>query len=117
MFALLQSARLTWTTLIEGPDRSSQQRLSDHANAVIADWASVMVGAAPSAEVLDRHVELRARLEWLSSVLAHNDPAPDQGGRGRRLNLANIATEHADQFDDEWVRNIIVSITGAGDAA
>ena len=39
-----------------------------------------MVGAAPYAELLDRHVELQGMLEWLSSVLAHNEPAPDRGG-------------------------------------
>jgi hypothetical protein len=152
MFALVQSARLTWTSLVElldvtevhtgsveslleaaraaldrrrvseatrallaDPDRRQRlqrvlERLSDHAGEVIAQWATVLVGAAPYAALLDGHVELQGRLEWLTSVLDHREPAAD-GGRARRLTRASIATEHADQFDDDWIHDMLVSIT------
>jgi len=153
LFALVQSARLTWTSMVEllgltevrggavdsllkdarvaldrprvseathellaDPERRQLlqrmvTRLSDHANEVIANWATVMVGAAPYAKLIDRHVELQGRLEWLSSVLAHREPAPDGGDRSRRMAISSIATEQADQFDDDWVHDMVVSIT------
>lgn len=153
LFALVQSARLTWTALVEvlgltevrsgaiesllegaevaldrqrvsaatrellsDPERRqvlqrTVERLSEHASEVIANWATVMVGAAPYARVLDRHVELQGRLEWLSSVLAHNEPSPDRGARSRRMTMASIATEQADRLDDDWVHDMVVSIT------
>jgi hypothetical protein len=153
IFALVQSARLTWTSLVEllgltevhsgaiaslvegaqialdrqrvseatskllaDPERRPllqrvTVRLSTHASEVIANWATVLVGAAPYAKLLDRHVELQSRLEWLSSVLAHNEPAPDQDGRRRRMTLASIATEHADELGDDWIHDMVVSIT------
>ncbi len=153
MFALVQSARLTWTgmvellgltevssgtvqslltgarvaidrprvseaatALLEDPERRNVlqltvERLSGHASEVIARWASVMVGAAPYADLLDRHVELQGRLEWLSAVLAHKEPAPDQDGRRRRLIRASVGSEHADEFGDDWIHDMIVSIT------
>ena len=152
LFVLVQSARLTWTTmldvlrltevhsgalesLLEGArvaldqqrvseatfellaDAESRQRLqralerlSDHASEVIAKWATVLVGAAPYADVLERHVELSGRLEWLTSVLAHREPAPE-GGRSRRLTLSSIATERADEFGDGWIHDMVVAIT------
>lgn len=153
MFALVQSARLTWTgmvellgltevssgtvqslldgarvaidrprvseaatTLLQDPGRRNVlqlavDRLSGHADEVIARWASVMVGAAPYADLLDRHVELQGRLEWLSAVLAHKEPPPDQGGRERRLTRASVGSERADEVGDEWIHDMIVSIT------
>lgn len=153
LFALLQSARLTWTALVEVlrltevrtgaldsllegarialdtqlvsnatrellADAERRQvlqrmveRISDHSSEVIANWATVMVGSAPYAELLNRHVELQGRLEWLSAVLAHKEPRPDRDIRSRRLNLASVATEHAEQLDDDWVHDMVVSIT------
>jgi hypothetical protein len=152
LFALVQSARLTWTgmvevlrlsevhtgslesllesarialdrrrvseatrTLLADPERRQQlqralEGLSDHTGEVIANWATVMVGAAPYAKVLERHVELQGRLEWLASVLEHREPVPD-GGRSHRMTRASIATEHADEFDDDWVHDMVVTIT------
>jgi hypothetical protein len=152
MFALVQSARLTWTSLVEvlrltevhtgsvesllsaarvaldrgrvseatrgllaDPERRQRlqrvlERLSDHTGEVIAKWATVLVGAAPYAALLDGHVELQGRLEWLTSVLGHREPA-DEGGRSPRLTRASIATEHADEFDDDWIHDMVVSIT------
>jgi hypothetical protein len=153
LFALVQSARLTWTSLVEvlrltevhsgnveslldaaqvalDTQRVSEatrklladgerrrllqrmvERLGGHASEVIANWATVLVGAAPYAKLLDRHVELQGRLEWLSSVLAHHEPAPDQAPRSRRMTLASVATEQADRFDDQWIHDMVVSIT------
>jgi len=153
LFALIQSARATWTgmldvleladvqsgsvdSLIAGKDvaldldrvsraadellqdderRARLQRmsvgLSAHASDVIAKWAPVMVSARPYAAVLDRHVELAARLEWLSNVLAHNEPPDDQSVRDRTLTRSNVATEHADQLgSDEWLHDQLLAI-------
>jgi hypothetical protein len=153
LFALVQSARLTWTTLVEvlrvtevhsgavesllegalvaldqerisaathellADDERRQllqrvvERLSNHTSEVIANWATVLVGAAPYASLLDRHVELQGRLGWLSSVLAHREPSPDSGMVSRRMTLSSVAAEQADQLDDDWVHDMVVSIT------
>ncbi len=157
MFALIQSARATWTGLLElleiGEVRSGSEQflrasaelsretdrmesaarelladderraqlqrvvleLGEHASRVIADWAPVMVGARAYAKVLDRHVELAGRLEWLSSVLAHNEPAPDQSGRERQLARSNVAAERAEQLgSDDWVREQVLALITLG---
>jgi hypothetical protein len=153
LFALVQSARWTWTTMLEvlqlaevqsgamesllegarvaldtrrvsaaatqllaDPHRlqrlqRTMERLSEHASEVIAHRAGVMVGAAPYAGLLDRHVELQGRLEWVSSVLAHREPAPDRTWSRQQLTLSSVATEQADSFDDQWMHDMIVSIT------
>jgi hypothetical protein len=116
--AALERSRVSdaTTALLGDPERRERlqrvvQRLSDHTSGVIATWAGVMVGAAPYAHLLDRHVELSGRLQWLSAVLAHNEPAPDQDFRRARLTLSSVATEHADEFDDNWIHDMIVAIT------
>jgi hypothetical protein len=153
LFSLIQSARATWTGLLEllevgevnsgteeslrasvelthdserlahaagalVADRERRQRLqrltrglSEHASRVIADWAPVMVGARAYARVLDRHVELAGRLEWLGSVLAHNEPVAGQSGRERNLARSNVATERAEQLgSDDWVRDQVLAL-------
>jgi hypothetical protein len=152
LFALVQSARLTWTTMLEvlqlgqvqtgttdslregaeialdrscvsaatrdllaSPDRrrrlqSAAERLGDHAGDVIGRWAAVMVGAATYAYVLDRHVELQGRLEWLSSVLANTAPAPDDQTVISRRYRTSVASEQADQFDDDSIHDVVLSI-------
>jgi len=75
-----------------------------------AKQSSAETGARPYAALLERHVELQGRLEWLTSVLEHREPAPE-GVRSRRLTRASIATEHADEFDDDWIHDMLVSIT------
>jgi hypothetical protein len=153
LFALIQSARATWTGMVEILElgevesgavanllsaaelarditrvsdaaselladeerRARLQRLcvglGDHASDVIAKWAPVMVSARPYAEVLDRHVELAGRLEWLSSVLVHNEPPPHQSRRERNLTRSNIASEHAEEFgNDEWLHDQILAV-------
>jgi hypothetical protein len=153
LFALVQSARWTWTTMLEllelGEVQSGaiasllegarvaldaarvssaatelladaqrrqrlqqvMERLSEHAREVIAARASVMVGAAPYANLLDRHVELQGRLEWVSSVLAHREPTPDRTWSRQALTLSSVATEEADSVDDTWLHDMIVAIT------
>jgi hypothetical protein len=153
LFALLQTARATWTGLLEllrlidvqnggleslasaaevagdservsgavrelladGERRGRLQRLlvslSEHASEVIARWAPVMVGGGAYAEVLDRHVELEARLEWVSNVLMHNDPPPGQSRRDKRLTRSSIATEHAEELrNDDWLHDQILAV-------
>jgi hypothetical protein len=153
LFALTQSARATWTGLLEvlrlGEVHSGtveqleegaavthdtarvsaairelladEQRrsvlqsvtvaLADHASGVIARWASVMVNASPYAAVLNRHVELAGRLQWLSSVITHNEPPPDQSARDRVLVRSSIAGEHAEEFgSDDWLQDQLLAI-------
>ncbi len=85
--------------------------LSDHTSEVIAKWAPVMVSARSYAMVLDRHVELAGRLEWLSNVLTYNEPLDDQSRRDRTLNRSSVATEHAEELGtDEWLHDMIASV-------
>jgi hypothetical protein len=153
LFALTQSARATWSGLVEvlrlgevhsgsvepllegaalarDSERVSKaigelladeerravlQRVTvsqaEYASEVIAKWAPVMVGSGPYAEVLNRHVELAGRLEWLSSVLTHNEPPEGQSTRERVLVRSNVASEHAEEFgDDEWLHDQLLAV-------
>jgi hypothetical protein len=152
LFELIQSARATWTGLVEllrlgevhsgsveplisaageardlertsrairellsSPERRpALQRLcvalSGHASEVIARWAPVMVGAGPYAEVLDRHVELAGRLQWLSDVLVHNEPPEGQSVGDRVLVRSSVAAEFADEFGDDWLHDQILTV-------
>lgn len=153
LFALLQSARATWTGLVEelgmaevqsgaveplrtaaglardsgrvseaarelledGERRAGLQRmcvaLSEHSAEVIARWAPVMVGAGSYAEMFDRHVELASRLEWLSSVLAHNEPVSGRTLRDEALTRSSVATEHAEELgNDDWLHDQLLAV-------
>jgi hypothetical protein len=153
LFALIQTARATWTGMVEVLEitevqagsvealldaarlaqdservstaivellaeeerRARLQRastaLSNHASDVIAKWAPVMVSARSYATVLDRHVELAGRLEWLSNVLTYNQPPDGQSRRDRNLARSNVATEHAEELgNDEWLHEMILAI-------
>jgi hypothetical protein len=153
LFALMQSARATWSGLVEvlqlgevhsgavepllegaaiardtervstairklladDERRGVLQRVTasqaEYASEVIAKWAPVMVGAGPYAAVLNRHVELATRLEWLSSVLAHNEPPEGQTGRDRVLVRSNAASEHAEEFgSDDWLHDMLLAV-------
>jgi hypothetical protein len=153
LFALIQSARATWTGMVEvleitevqagsveglldaarlardsarvskaigellGDEerRAQLQRvstaLSNHASDVIAKWAPVMVSARSYATVLDRHVELAGRLEWLSNVLTYNDPPDGQSRRDRNLARSNVATEHAEELGtDDWLHDQTLAV-------
>ncbi len=87
------------------------RRLSDQTGKVITDWASIMVGAAPYAHLIDSHVELQSRLEWLSAVMDHREPPPDQDGKRRRLTRASIAVSAVSHLGDEWLRDQASAIT------
>jgi hypothetical protein len=87
------------------------RRLSEQMAKVITDWASIMVGAAPYAHLIDSHVELQSRLEWLSAVMDHREPPPDQDGRRRRLTRASIAVSAVSHLGDEWLRDQASAIT------
>lgn len=153
LFALTQSARATWSGLVEvlrlGEVRSGatepllegaalardSERVStaitalladeerraqlqrvtvaqaEYASDVIAKWAPVMINSGPYATVLNRHVELAGRLEWLSSVLTHNEPPEGQTGRERVLVRSNVASEHAEEFgENEWLHDQLLAV-------
>jgi hypothetical protein len=85
--------------------------LSEHASDVIAKWASVMVGAGPYAEVLNRHVELAERVGWLSDVLANVDPQEGRSVRQQALTRSSVASERAEEIGtDEHLHNQIVAV-------
>jgi hypothetical protein len=91
--------------------RRMSTALSNHASEVIAKWAPVMVSARSYAMVLDRHVELAGRLEWLSNVLAYNEPPDGQSRRDRSLALSNVATEHAEELGtDDWLHDQMLAV-------
>lgn len=153
LFALTQSARATWTTMVEllhlgevhsgsvqpllnaaevardstrvsaatrellaDPDRRAELQevciaLSEHATGVIAQWAGIMVGARPYAQVINRHVELAGHLEWVSSILVQGSPPEEQSLRQRMLVRSSVVAERADEFsNDDWLHDQIVAI-------
>jgi hypothetical protein len=112
------SARVSKATdelLSSGERRAVLQRmttaLSGHYAEVIAKWAPVMVSARSYAAVLDRHVELAGRLEWLSGVLIYNEPPDGQSRRDRTLARSSVVAEHAEELgNDVWLREMIISV-------
>jgi hypothetical protein len=85
--------------------------LSGHSRAVIASWASVMVGAGPYTEVFDRHVELQGRLDWTAAILAHNEPTAKRTFHESKLTRSSVAAEFAGTFGDDWMHDQLVSTT------
>jgi hypothetical protein len=101
--------------LADDEGRARLQRLclvlSNHASDVIAKWAPVMVSAGPYAEVLDRHVELAGRLEWLSDVLVHREAPEGLSRQEQTLSRSSVATEHAEELgNDEWLHDQILAV-------
>ena len=98
-------SQATRELLLEPQRRMRVQRLcgalSEHASDLIAKWAPVMVNARPYASVLNRHVELAGRLDWLHSALAHLDPGENESPRARALIRSNVATERAQELGSE----------------
>jgi hypothetical protein len=152
LFQLVQSARATWTTLVElimereiepgdakelrvaaaialeGPGLSSATSalladprrravlqaaivaLAGHSRGVVLGWASVMVGSGPYTDVFDRHVELQGRLDWISEMLAANEPNAALTLHDAKLARSSVATEHAVALGtDEWLHDQIVA--------
>jgi len=85
--------------------------LATHSRGVITDWAAVMVGAGPYAEVFDGHVELQGRLDWIAELLAHNEPTAARTLHQSKLARASVAAEHATSLDDAWLRRELVATT------
>jgi len=85
-------------------------RLAEHTSDVITNWGGLLVGAAPYAHLVQGHVELGSRLEWLSAVLAHREPPPGQDQR-RRLSRASIAVTAFSGVDDAWLIDQATCIT------
>jgi hypothetical protein len=83
--------------------------LAAHSRGVIASWAAVMVGAGPYAEVFDRHVELQGRVDWISDVLAHNEPNEERTLVHRKLVRSSLAAEHIAILEPDWIHDQIVS--------
>lgn len=153
LFALIQTARATWTALVEelrlaevesgaleplrdaadattdwtrvseaaralladDARRQSLQRLclrlGEHASEVIAKWAPVMVNARPYTALLDRHAELAGRLEWLSSMLMHNEPPPGLSSHDRAIARSSVATERAEELGSEdWLHDQMLAV-------
>jgi len=108
--------------LLADPERrATLQRLcgalGDHVSSVIARWASVMIGARPYAEVLDRHVELAVRLRWLNNVLTYNEPVEGLSSRQRHLVRSDVSAERAEELggDDQLHDQLLAIITLATD--
>jgi hypothetical protein len=81
--------------------------LAEHSKGVVVSWASVMVGAGPYTDIFDRYVELQARLDWLSDLIApHEQPTR----RDALLARSSVAAEHAGVLaSDEWLHDQIVA--------
>ena len=99
---------------IADPDRrAALQRvvaaLAGHCNEVLGRWAPVMLSATAYTEVLDRHVELYSRIAWVDGLLGSHEPITEDPRR-RRLSRANPAVGVQQDFDDETLRDMIVSI-------
>lgn len=85
--------------------------LSDHAADLIAKWAPVMVGTGPYASALNRHVELADRVEWLHTVLAHNEPADRRSPRERAIVRGAVVAERAEELSEgDWVHDQILAV-------
>ncbi len=100
--------------VIADPDRratlqravATMARLCDD---VLGRWATVMLNATAYTEVLDRHVELYSRIAWLDGLLGNYEPIDDDPRR-RRLSRASPAIGVQQDFDDDVLRDMIVSI-------
>lgn len=88
--------------------------MSRHCDDVLGRWASVLLGATAYTEVLDRHVELYSRIAWVDGLLGHYEPMDDDPRR--RLNIASPAAELQQDFDDDALCDMIVSIVGLAES-
>lgn len=85
------------------------ERLMSSSDEVLGRWAGVMLNSADYAEVIDRHVELYARLAWVGSLLDHFEPTDDDPRR-RRLSRSSPAVQLQGDFDDDWLSDNLVAI-------
>ena len=80
-----------------------------HCDEVLGNWAGVMLSATAYVEVIDRHVELYSRIAWVNGLLGHYEPIDDDPRR-RRLSRASPAVEVLQDFDDDMLCDMTVSI-------
>lgn len=103
------------SAMLEDPPRRAYLQeaivaLAEHSQAVIARWASVMVGAGPFAAVFDRHVELQGRLDWVNDVLSHSEPGESRTVIDRKLARSSVATEHLAALGPDWLHGQLVTL-------
>lgn len=85
--------------------------LAAHCRGVIAEWASVMVGAGPYTAIFDRHVELQGRLDWIAEILSHNEPTDARTFHQTKLARSSVSAEYAGVFGEDWLHDQVVSTT------
>lgn len=110
------NARMTEAVraMLDDPQRRrslqrTTQRISAIADELLGRWASVMLNAAPYAELVDRHVELYSRVAWVGNLLENFEPLDDDPGR-RRLARSHPAVQMAPDIDDSWLSIAVTSI-------
>jgi hypothetical protein len=89
--------------------RSEFAFLADHGDAVLARWATVMLGSEVYAEVIDRHVELGGDVVWMAGLFDAAFPPSDP--RRQKRARSSPAVEIESQLDNEWLADRIVVIT------
>jgi len=95
----------------EGRERLHRliSELHGHGQEVLGRWADVMVNSGTYAEIVDRHVELYARLYWWGSVLDESEPLEEHLSRPT-LSRISPATQTSGPVEDEWLRDNLVAI-------
>jgi hypothetical protein len=82
--------------------------LAEHADDALGRWASVMLGAAVYAEVIDRHVELAGDIAWIGALLDSAYPPSDD--RRQRRARSSPAVQIEPGLGSEWLASRIVVI-------
>ena len=101
--------------LLANPERRTllSTVLSDmaaHSRAVVVAWASVMVGSGPYTDLFDHFVELQARLDWVSELLAATGSQEGRSTRETKLGRSSVATEHVAVLgNDDWLHDQLVT--------
>jgi hypothetical protein len=85
------------------------RRIAEGSDVLLGRWAGVMLSAAPYAETINRHVELYARVSWVTAVLEHFEPL-EEDPRRRRLAGSSPAVAFIGQLDDRWLSDALASI-------
>jgi len=106
--------------LLADPDRRQRLhgligRLMSRSDELLGRWAAVMLNAAAYAEVIDRHVELYARLAWVGSLLEYLEPTDDDPTR-RRLSRSSPAVQLQGDIDDKWLSDNLIAIAQLAEA-
>jgi hypothetical protein len=106
--------RLTASLRAIAGDAEGRRRLHDevsflagHADAVLGQWAAVMLNADMYAEVIDRHVELAGYVTWVAGLLDSTHPPDD---RRRQRARSSPALQIEGDPDGERLANRMVVI-------